>query len=155
MRDQQLWEEYQLHNFVFKPFIVEDTGSAKFVHQKNSTIVDELAALKEESLEIPILKNSPNKIVVNCLPGNKKDDFYGENRGKITYGDPFTFEGIVVQADDMGLSMWSPTDKVTKGSVIFPQNREKRWWRIIRVEPDTQGWMIHGTISDYQPQFRI
>lgn len=123
------------------------------------TVLPPPAETKKEEMPPAIssmLKNSPNKVSVYCLPGiPKKDDFYGENRGKFDYGEPFTFEGVVVYGDDITTTVWSPTEQVTKGSIIFPQNRDKRWWRVVSRDPKMGGWMLHGTVSDFQPQFRV
>jgi hypothetical protein len=189
MRDQQMWNEFLLHNFVFKGVTVPDSGPTEAPSvQFRLGFVEELADLTkeaeaeakieptkiEEKIVLPpiseapvqaapptiasMLKNSPNKCTVYCLPGNLKkntDDLYGESRPQVVYGDPFVFEGVIVYGDDMSLSIWSPTDKVTKHSVLFPQNRDKRWWKVVGIEPNMQGWMLNTTISDYQPQFRV
>lgn len=179
MRDQQMWDEFVLHNFLFKGVTVADNGSVEFVHQGNLSFVEELAEVRKEDNNTPIfepkpvvemqpeapksvasiLKESPNKVTVYCQPGisrKNRDEFYGEVRGeKIDYGEPFVFEGVVIDGDDVALVLWSPTDKVTKGSVLFPQNRDKRWWKVVATEPNMQGWILHTVISDYQPQFRV
>jgi hypothetical protein len=187
MRGQQMWNDFVLHNFVFKGVTVTDSGPAEVaVVPGRLGFVEELADLTKEAeskippakleepvfvppiAEVPVketpptiasmLKNSPNKVTVLCLPGRMSkniDDLYGESRPQVVYDDPFVFEGVIVYGDDLSLSIWSPTDKVTKHSVVFPQNRDKRWWRVVGIEPNMQGWMLNTTISDFQPQFRV
>lgn len=188
MREQAMWENYQLHNFRFKGVTVEDKGPLQIAQEARLGFVEELADLTradeefvaepvvDVKLEEPLppvaetkvqqpptavssmLKHSPNKVTVYCLPGTMKkmkDDLYGEVRSQVVYGDPFVFEGVVLYGDDTSLSLWCPTDQIGKGSILYPQNAEKRWWRVMAVEPNMQGWMLHTTISDYQPQFRL
>ena len=184
MRDQQMWEAFTLHNFTFKGVTVDDNGPEEVVRQGKLGFVEELADLTKQDAkavevieptpveELPeqiptkkmpsgtaaTLNNAPNKVTVRCLPGviqKNKDDLYGETRSQIVYGDPFMFEGVVVYGDDLAMTVWSPTDQVTKGSVIFPQNRDKRWWRVASVESKMEGWMLHCGVSDFQPQYRV
>lgn len=179
-----MWDTFVLHNFVFRGVIVSDNGPVETLYQGPTTFVDDLSNMTSGVSDDPptvdapafvppienvkseptppsiaaLLKNSPNKVVVLCQPGvvrKNKDDLYGEIRTQVVpAGEPFTFEGVIVYGDDLSLSIWSPTDRVTRGSVIFPQNRDKRWWKVVSVEPNMQGWMLNTVISDYQPQFR-
>ncbi len=181
MREQQMWDSFLLHNFTFKGVTVADGDSVQITEQLKLGFVEELADLvrpednAETHVEVPpienvqvketpptvasILKNSPNKVLIYCLPGvidkSTNDILYGEIRpSPIKHGEPFVFEGIVVYGDDITLSIWSPTDQVTVGSVLFPKNKDKRWWRVVSRESNMQGWMLNTTISDFQPKFR-
>ena len=178
MINQEVWNgDFVLHNFKFKEIVVPDSGRFDYGSVQHVGFVDELAGYEQEtSATLPsvdsvksetpppkatsILKHSPNKVVIYCLPGvikKGRDELYGDPRpSKIEYTkDPFTFEGIILLADDLSLTIWCPTDQVTVGSVLYPQNNDKRWWRVLSSTPNTEGWMLETGISDFQPQFRV
>lgn len=176
MLNQEIWDgDFVLHNFKFKETVIEDGSKFNYRSVEHVPFADEIAnAIQDEGEDLPpietvkaetpppkatsILKHSPNKIVVYCLPGvikKVRDDLYGDTKTKIEYvSEPFTFEGIVLLADDISISVWCPTDQVTVGSIIYPQNNEKRWWRVMKSSPNTEGWMLEAGISDFQPRFR-
>jgi hypothetical protein len=176
MMNQEIWNgDFTLHNFKFKELVVPDTGQTDYRSLEQVSFVDELAeAVQDITKDLPpvesvkvetpppkvtsVLKHSPNKVVIYCLPGvvkKVKDELYGDMKTKIDYtGEPFTFEGIILLGDDISLTIWCPTDQVTVGSVLYPQNGDKRWWRVSSVKPNTDGWMLEMGISDFQPRFR-
>jgi hypothetical protein len=95
-------------------------------------------------------------IQIHCLPARyreHKDALYGQRYKTIRYGNKFTFEGIIVAQEDLFMEFWTTVKEVTAGSVVFPMNRDKRWWRVDAITPKTGGLLIRGVLSDYQPDF--
>jgi len=103
--------------------------------------------------EFPTIKN---KVVIHCLPALIKehfDDFYGEHYNKISYGDKFSFEAVIVENEDLSMTFWTTTEEVTPASVIYPQVKEKRWWRVQTKIEKSGGYLIYAVVSDIQPDF--
>lgn len=189
MRDQNMFDDFILHNFSFSSIVLSDDGPALVATEGRLGFVEELTDLHRDDKHTPlpitptseqsdaeflpppevvkkqetptaassVLKKSPNKVPVYCRPASVRvyaDELYGETRRTIEYGEPFIFEGVVVYADDLSLTVWSPTETVTIGSTIFPQNRDKRWWKVSSRQPQMNGWLLQCSISDDQPRFR-
>lgn len=96
------------------------------------------------------------KTIMHCMQAESKtriDDLYGERSTKIKYIGKFTFESILINEDDFNLVFWTHLDKVTKHSIIYPQNKEKRWWKINQVKNAPEGFFIYCIPSEYHPNF--
>lgn len=96
------------------------------------------------------------RTVMHCLQADaqeKFDDLYGERSIKIKYIGKFNFESILILEDDMQMVFWTHLEKVTKHSVVYPMNREKRWWKVTGVKPAPEGWFINCMPSQYHPDF--
>jgi hypothetical protein len=113
---------------------------------------DELKENPKNS-ELPTIKN---KVIIHCLPASTKehfDDFYGEHYNKISYGDKFSFEAVIVENEDLAMTFWTTTDAVSPGSIVYPQDREKRWWRVQTKIEKSGGYLIYSVASNVQPDF--
>lgn len=96
------------------------------------------------------------KTIMHCLQADAKthiDDLYGERSTKISYSGKFTFEAILVDENDFNLVFWTHLKKVTKYSILYPQNREKRWWKANQVKIAPEGFFISCIPSEYHPNF--
>ena len=101
-------------------------------------------------------KEELDKVFIHCLPAKirtKKDDLYGDVFQTIQYGKPTSFEGIILQQEDMGMIVWTDAADIGEGSVLYPKTNFKRWWRVRKKEPKANGWLLNCLISDYQPSF--
>lgn len=114
----------------------------------------------EQKIERPPSVNSSfenyKKTVINCLQAESKtilDDLYGERSTKVKYVSKFSFEAILIDEDDLNLVFWTHLDKVTKYSVLYPQNREKRWWKVNEIKKAPEGFFIVCIPSEYHPNF--
>lgn len=117
---------------------------------------------------------SPEKIApqlkhivkMHCQPAKRViDEIYDEVR--ITYGQPFDMETVIIDSTDLEIMFWHQVDKAEVGSVVFPFEYSKkvgdertqfsfgefRWWKITEREQQANGWLCKGVISDYQPKF--
>lgn len=96
------------------------------------------------------------RTIANCLQADFKehiDDLYGERSTKINYKNKFTFEAIFIDEDDLNLVFWTHLNKVTKHSIIYPRNKEKRWWKVTNVKNAPEGYFISCMPSQYHPNF--
>lgn len=96
------------------------------------------------------------KTFIHCLPATirtTKDDLYGDVYQTIKYGQPTSFEAIILDQQDLTMTIWTDTDKISIGSVLYPKCNFKRWWRVKTKEKKANGWIIVSIPSDYQPSF--
>jgi len=155
MFDQTLWtkkEKYTIHNsFGYVTSWSFDTEEEPVIHQPEPRVVEEKPEEPREEPK-PILENA---IQVWCLPAKVEetvDPLYEEKYTKVKYGNKFIFNAIVEDEADFYIVLWSDT-LVTEGSVIFPRNEDKRWWRIYSVSSEDGIYRLKGTISDFHPSF--
>lgn len=91
----------------------------------------------------------------HCLPIETKtikDALSGQSMTINTYGKKFSFEGIIVEEEDLYLIFWT-TKELALYSVVYPKNYSKRWWKIQNLESDKGGWTITGVPSLDNPDF--
>lgn len=102
-------------------------------------------------------QSSVDKVFIHCLPAivrMKRDELYGDVYKKVTYGDPFSFEGVVISEDDMSLQFWTTVD-VKDESIVYPKINSKRWWRVLSSEKKAAGVLYLTVPSDKQPSFSV
>ena len=83
----------------------------------------------------------------------KRDTLYDEVTVRIKFVETFTFEGIVLSANDFTLIFWTKLEKLTIGSVLYPQNDSKRWWEIKQIESVPGGYKVVCVITKNTPAF--
>jgi hypothetical protein len=101
------------------------------------------------------LKNY-KKTILHCLPAVVKtvvDDLYMDRSFKVSYGKKFTFEAIIVEENDLGIVFWTHLENISRFSVIYPQNQEKRWWKVDNVKNAPEGFFLRCLPSSDQPAF--
>jgi hypothetical protein len=180
MKTQKKWEksDFKLHNFDWKSEAVENNeeinpiDSDFEVNQETNVVVEPLpepepkiepeenrpkvvTSIKKDALP-PEEELSPamqNKIQAYCLPALiHNDSLYGETRVGRKYGTKFTFEAILMEHNGFAMLFWSGI-QMEKGSIIYPQIKEKRWWKIIASEEKAGGFIYQLIPSDVQPDF--
>lgn len=95
------------------------------------------------------------KTFVHCLPASikeKKDSLYGDVSLRISYGNKTSFEAVILNQGDMTIEMWSEAF-FEKGSILYPRNGDKRWWKVQEVYPKLGGYVIRSVPSQDQPYF--
>lgn len=176
MKTQNFWDpsEIILHNMDWKPILIEDE-SPKIEAQQS--IVEDLFTPQEppkapEPIPTPILPEPPifkpapkpilqtkpqeNSFVVECLPGSVKifqDDLYGTSYKTIQYGQRFQFRAGYLKLTDLEIVLWTASSNITEGSILFPRDNHRRWWRVISVETQGVGYALTCIASDEQPSF--
>lgn len=179
MKEQVLWanEKFVLHNMKWTGEISEDKTELSPIHSDlivQDNFVEELKETKEEPKEEdPVFerkvvtapdvkrieeekKPDINKIFVHCLPAiirTKTDELYGDTYQTIQYEKPISFEAVVITETDLVYEIWTDTNLINAGSVLFPKTGNKRWWRVKKKQQKANGWIIECTLSDYQPSF--
>ena len=145
MISQSLWSKDEiviLHNKFGKKILI------------GSEVTEPDIKKKETPAQIPQLV--ADEVDIWCLPAyyeTKEDPLYGESHGILKYGSKFIFKGTIVESEDLYNTI-ACTDNITEGSVIFPKNKDKRWWRVNRkVRLPDGSYLINNLISDYQPSF--
>jgi hypothetical protein len=100
--------------------------------------------------------NEIEKTFIHCLPAllrTRKDSLYGDSYVTIQYGNPTSFEGVILKQQDLFIEIWTDTDKIEKGSILFPKQGYKRWWRVQDKVQKGGGCLLSATPSDHQPSF--
>jgi hypothetical protein len=102
------------------------------------------------------LKSFPTN-VMNCLLAKleeKIDSLYEDKSLKVRYSKEVAFEAVILEENDYELNFWTHLDYITKKSVVYPMNRDRRWWKIEDVKKAPQGYFCSCKPSDLQPSFR-
>jgi hypothetical protein len=130
--------------------VVENPVQTPLVERKPIVVPDkeQLAATSEDTIP---------KTFIHCLPAfvrERRDALYGETYKTIKYGQPFSFEGVILDQGDLTIDVWTDIDKILVGSVLFPKiPYSRRWWRVQKREAKAGGWLLSAVPSDYQPSF--
>jgi hypothetical protein len=98
------------------------------------------------------------KTFIHCLPAvlrTRKDSLYGDSYTTVQYGKPTSFEGVILNQQDLFIEVWTDTDSINAGSILFPKQGYKRWWRVQGKEQKGGGWVLSATPSDHQPSFDL
>jgi hypothetical protein len=119
---------------------------------------DEIKIVKaiEESKPKPISEDIVTAWCLPCLEYTENvDPLYNESYSKINYGDKFTFQTRLLELEDLHIKFVTEGHvKLPVESVIYPQMKNRRWWRIRGVK-EVKGFNVYiGIISDYQPTFK-
>ena len=138
MKEQDQWEKFITHNFGWKP---------------------EGQIMPEEHIVLKYTTSNPtlttNKFASHCLPiiiETHIDELYGEIKNTSKYGNKIMFEFFLVSQDDLSITFWTNI-KLEIGSIIYPINKDKRWWKINRQEEKNEGYLYSGIGSDICPSF--
>lgn len=95
--------------------------------------------------------------VINCLLAKieeKVDKLYEDKIFKVRYSKEVSFEAVIIDESDFQFSFWTHLDYITRKSVVYPMNRDKRWWKIDEIKKAPEGIFCSCTPSDIQPTFR-
>ena len=177
MNTQILWDEFKTHNMRWKTE-KEEVKKAEipmpsfepetFLSALDKAQIEETPVLEEEFSRKEIVHedlqrkeeieedNEIEKVFIHCLPAKireKKDSLYEESYKTIQYGAPISFEGVILKEADLAIEIWTDTNHVTVGSVIYPKLGSKRWWKIQERTQKIGGWSLLGVPSSYQPSF--
>jgi hypothetical protein len=170
MEEQTLWKGFTKHNFEWTEEIDKENKSKAFEIKQNK---EEVVFEEKKAEEKKIVVEETKKIVIEepkkeekkisdhktikcfCLPAiviEKKDDLYEETYQKIEYHDKFIFETVIIEKQDIYIKFWT-MEKITKNSIIYPKNKDKRWWKVSEESEAPMGFIYMAIISDYTPSF--
>jgi len=175
MKNQSIWTDYTLHNMKWNSIehknnqvinkmesnlVLKDTFVQELEMTKNEISSNSIKDVeKKEAIIVKDKnfndKNDIKKTFMFCLPAiilKKTDSLYNEEYNSIEYGNPFSFESIVTQEEDLYYKFWA-TLKIESESVIYPKSNTKRWWRVNSKEEKGNGFIYTCIPSNYQPHF--
>lgn len=172
MEQQSFWdktEKITFHNKFGEKYHGEDTEvqEPEPVSVREVKIVDFKEVTKQHEDEIKIVKaieeSKPKSIsedIINawCLPcleyTENVDPLYNESYSNIKYGEQFTFQTKLLELEDLHIKFVTEGHvKLPTESVIYPQMKNRRWWRVRGVK-EVKGLNVYlGIISDHQPAF--
>ena len=123
-----------------------------------NSLMEEVQArnIKKPSKIHPKLEKMPRNII-NCLLAKieeKVDRLYEDKTFKIRYSKEVSFEAVILDESDFQFVFWTHLDDITRKSVVYPMNRDKRWWKIDEIKKSPEGIFCSCTPSDIQPTFR-
>lgn len=179
MKTQETWNEFEIHNMkwdeekskdlnqilpIQSDLDVKDSFLSALDEAKVENVqISEEFKIERKSVIEPDLnkekikeKSDIEKTYIYCLPAflkTRRDDLYDESYVTIQYGDPTSFEGVILLQEDLYIKIWTDIDKIDKGSILYPKTGYKRWWRVQDREEKKGGWIIIATPSDFQPSF--
>jgi hypothetical protein len=157
--NQNLWPDDE-------KITLEGTFSQKIIISATSQenkIVEDMEEIEEEGIKIvqSIIKKQEDEIIqrkdgvidVWCLPAlNQVDDLYNETHTR--FGDKFSIKGKVWESQDLYIQLVTK-QILTSGTIIFPQNGERRWWSVVNTNKmqDEGFYLVLAEITNYQPSF--
>ena len=150
--------------------IVEETTKAR-----SEEITDFLDLLKKEAVTLrkeapPVPKpvsndpmDGPEVVLVHCHPvivREHHDEFYGETRTSLDYGQKFEIEALIVEFNDIELVIYTKHAELTRGTILFPSKYKNgkrlemlRWWELKRIQSVKDGYLVWAGITDKHRDF--
>ena len=168
MKNQLLWDSFELHNMNFetikelikknkveiKEIVVEEAEEEEEVEEeKIKAIEEEVKEVVKEEIKEEI---SVKKTLIYCLPARIKiheDILYGEVKKIITYDKKFKFEAVILNITDIGMDIWTNAVVIEKESILYPQNFDKRWWKVNNISSKFDGKILSCVLSSITPSF--
>jgi len=168
MKNQLLWDHFELHNMNFKE--VNDLIKKEKDIPKKEYIPECIPEYIPECIpedipeDIPKEKDVPKeedvpkvkKITIYCLPAIievHEDILYGEIRKTIKYDKKFKFEAILISNNDISFEVWTNAIELGNGSILYPQNFDKRWWKVNSTSKKFDGFLLSCSPSNITPSF--
>jgi hypothetical protein len=161
MKNQQIWDgKYKLHNFeeenqkeiiaIPKPIKPpEEPKKIENLPKKNDFIQELQESKPKEVKKIPVIADLTK---IACLPSyfKEKENFYGEKKKQFFYGNPFVFEGEVLDQQDIFIKIKTKTE-IPYNSIIFPKDEFMRWWKVQSYNKESNILLAYP--SEEQPSF--
>lgn len=132
------------------------TPESKAVEKTN-----EIKAVETKQPAVNQIDNKSDNIqktFIHVLPAKikeKHDSLYGDVYKIIQYESPTSFEGVILSFEDLEIKLWTNTINLQAGSILYPKNGTKRWWKVQSTEEKANGWLIYGIPSSEQPSFEL
>lgn len=155
LRDRRRTAARKVQEQVFK------TVAQEFVEELVSpTEIEELSEV------IPVEDESENELAALmqqhsttflCMPvtaTTRHDNLYGERYISHEYGKQIEIQAIKLDESDLLLSFWAEMQLNPK-SVVYPQDKNRRCWKIESNEEKSGGFMHYCIPSDVTPSFKL
>jgi hypothetical protein len=175
LKDQE-WtpdENLELENFYWEEEVVNDSVGRITIPKVESPISSkpEIASEPPSPTPLPLPTppkpqpqgiNQENVVIMHCLPvivRKNTDELYDDSYSRMTYGQKFMIESIMIERSDLGIIFWTTT-KLEPNSIVFPsvyktgiKYGEYRWWKVLEMEPKSGGYLVRAIFSEVQPEF--
>jgi hypothetical protein len=166
MKFQELWEKYTIHNFFWEEFketnLFKKSKNIKDIKEKikekeeeeeiKEQIEEQIEEQEKEKVYEKISKFKNQCYYIEAQTTIKKDNLYDDAKIKIKYKEKITIMVEIKQHNDLYLQFLS-TKKLNKNSIIFPKNKDKRWWKIIEEKEEEDIYAYSCIPSDFAPSF--
>jgi len=168
MKNQLLWDSFELHNMNFetiKELIKKNKVKIKEIEVEEIEEEEEVEEVKIKAIEEEVKEEvkeeikeeiSVKKTLIYCLPARIKiheDILYGEVKKIITYDKKFKFEAVILNITDIGMDIWTNAVVIEKESILYPQNFDKRWWKVNNISSKFDGKILSCVLSSITPSF--
>ena len=187
--EQELWElereGYVLHNWDWAN-VLEEAKTMQYAKVQIAevkslppapVIIENLPPELPELPELPpmAVQEPPKKIQIPdavrnkmimfwCMPTVVKrmqDELYGDVYNKTVFGERFSFEGVMLEKNDLDMTFWTTVKEVSRGSIVFPSKYvyanescgDYRWWKVQTIKEKAPGILIYCVLSDITPDF--
>ncbi len=155
MKEQIYWDQFKLHNLIWETEVIKSKEEylrpmSDFKIKQFNPVIETIKETEEHTND-----NNIPKTNIYCLPiiyEKIEDELYGESRPVWKYGEKFIFEAIIVQQGDIIMTFWTNIE-IEKESIIFPINKDKRWWKINKREDNNDGYLYQTIPSMSHPDF--
>jgi hypothetical protein len=97
-----------------------------------------------------IYKNIWQLEMIEFEDNEEKENFYGEKKKQFFYGNPFVFEGEVLDQQDIFIKIKTKTE-IPYNSIIFPKDEFMRWWKVQSYNKESNILLAYP--SEEQPSF--
>ena len=155
------WEDSSLTNketIRNKPFYnssweIIEVSKSSFTHSSDLKInISGSCAIGNQKPTLPEELRKHKKVFLcqETSAVSRQDTLYGTSYRETIYGSTFSLEGIIFEYSDLNMSFWG-TKEVKIGTVLFPKDGNKRWWKSIRCYSKSGGFVIECIPSDYSP----
>jgi hypothetical protein len=171
LKEQDNFKNFVLHNFKWEPEVhekkqpkieipkieekVPEVSKAPETPKIPEIEIEEKIQVVEKLKSKETSPNNPNVTRVHCLPAKiekRIDDLYGEIKTINTWGDPFLFESVIIGQNDFMIEFWTNIE-IETNSIVYPANRDKRWWKINKKKEKEEGYLYNAIPSNIHPDF--
>jgi hypothetical protein len=165
MKNQDLWEIYTTHNFVWESIVIKskELEAETEVELIPEPITEKIKIDPEEVKVIPIkedipiikekLKDLEEAHLLTAENIINKDELYNQDiKVTIKYEKQKTILIKIEFYNDLNL-VFESKEEITKNSVVFPKNKNKRWWKILKVNKKENMFSCSCIPSDFTPSF--
>jgi hypothetical protein len=156
--EKELQKEFNIRDLA-QELGLDQPGEIKGVLINPREFVNELADQTEEPEVIQVTQETAkviekNQAIFHCVPvieTTMVDKLYGTPRKRRSYGERFSFDGVLMGHDDLQIVFWA-IKEVPLQSVVYQQG-EARWWRITERNAQDKGFVYSGVVSEVNPSF--
>lgn len=179
LAEQDQWDNFVVHNKkgLGKKIIISNKGIIEEEKHKEVLGDGNIARLDDPVIEVPKKEvfsyessniprtttttpvpkvgKKPISCRANIVPTRYKniiDDLYGDVITRVLYLDPIETDIYPIGYSGTEAKFFCLFD-LEKESIIYPQNNEKRWWKVINTEKYSDGYMINCIMSQKTPSF--